>query len=263
MNTRRGWSFGAVAFLGFVVWLVGGMIGRACADGICASEQSSAKATPDQATLAVSVESTNEDVDVALQKNADSLGKLKEYFKKEGVRALETDPAIIESRYAQNYTSGVMAKTVNGYNVRTTVTAQITKLSDLKILTAGALMHGATALLAVQLGSSQLGQAKTQARQQALEKAKAKALDMAKQVGQSAGLVTTVDETAVPQVWSTFATMSAQRSEAQYAQMNLLTNNGYGYQAQGELPLESDKLVVTSSVRVCMEFKDLAAREKH
>ena len=64
-----------------------------------------------------------EDLNVAFQKNLDSLSKLKSYLRKERTEGIATDPPIIETRYAQsNYAVLSGSRTVSGYTIRTTAT---------------------------------------------------------------------------------------------------------------------------------------------
>ena len=234
---------------------------RACADGISVAEQASVSVVPDEAQVALSIETVDSDLDVALQKNSDASVDLKGYLRKEGARSVEMDPPIIETHFRPvNYATAEGPKSVTGYAVRTTVSFVVPRLSELKVLTSGALEHGASAVLATLLRSSQIDKARADARRQALEKAQARAIEAAKQVGQAPGLLTDIDESA-PQLqsWSSFAILSAQRSDM-YSQGNLLIAPSiYGPTVD---QLSANRITVSSSVRVCLGFKEPTSREK-
>lgn len=249
----------------FTLPLLGSLLQPAfsvCQDGISVTEQASVKVIPDEATLVLSVENLESDVDVALQKNSDDLSKLKGYLKKEGLVSVAVDPPIIENRYAQSYANGVTSQSLSGYAIRTTVTGLLKDLSKVKVVSAGAIGHGATYMMGIQLRSSEFDQAHDRARLEALKKAKARAVELAQQLGQPVGMVADVSEISVPQPWSTFNILSAVQTQGM-VRASLANLSSYGMAIPTDTAIESNKIIASSSISLCMEFKDVPAHNKH
>lgn len=162
-------------------------------------------AKPDLALIDFSVVTEGKTVTETMQKNTEKMNKVIGFIKEQGVEAkdLKTTNFNISPRYewlkleTEIYPYPPGKRVLVGYEVTQTLEVKIRNLDKI-----GGIIEGATAAGANQVGDLQFtideqDELKKQARAQAIEKAKAKAKELASQLGVKLVRITNFNESAV------------------------------------------------------------------
>ncbi|MGB2987838.1 MAG: SIMPL domain-containing protein, partial [Phycisphaerae bacterium] len=148
--------------------------------------------TPDEATIELGVETIDPDVEASLGKNSDAVRRVIQSITELGVDL----PNIQTERLSINPVHRDQSRREDflGYECRCTIFVRLTDLSKFETLVATALKNDARTVPRISLRTSELRERREQAMTLALKNAKAKAVKMAAELGQSIGKPLSITE---------------------------------------------------------------------
>ena len=185
----------------------GKYIGQDVQSTISVSAVGEVYARPDLALTSFSVVSEEKTAADALAKNSESMNKIIEFLKNSGIedKDLKTTTFRINPRYEWHkteippYPEG--ERVLVGYEVTQSLQVKIRDISKIGSLIEGATNAGATGVGSLEFTFDDEDEFKKQAREIAINKAKTKAKELAKQLGVALGRITNFSESAVSPIY--------------------------------------------------------------
>jgi uncharacterized protein YggE len=200
---------------------------------------------PDKVVIRFGIESNNNDIMVAKQRNAAALKKALAAVREGGVaeKDIQTDYLSVEPRWD---TDREGTRRFLGYFTTSRVEVTVRKIEKLEDLTTRLLQAGVNYIYGIEFQTTRLKEYREQARELALRAAKEKAEKMAKVLGQSVGAPLDISENGyVP--W--YAGSSFNNAQVQVASDN---NRGAGEPAE---TVALGKIAIRAVVSVTFQLK--------
>jgi uncharacterized protein YggE len=185
----------------------GKYIGQDVQNTVSVSAMGEVYAKPDLALISFSVVTEEKTVADALAKNSESMNKIIDFLKDSGLedKDLKTTTFRITPRYEWHkseippYPEG--ERVLVGYEVTQSLQVKIRDMSNIGALIEGAADAGANTVGSLEFTFEDEDEFKKQAREIAINKAKTKAEELAKQLGVSLGRVTGFNESSVSPIF--------------------------------------------------------------
>lgn len=211
------------------------------------------KVKPDKIVITFGIETWDNDISVAKQKNNDILSKTVVYLKECGIveKEMQTDHLSIQPRWKDSY----QKKDFLGYFVRNTLVVTLDDTRKVEDVVTKALNAGVNYIHGVDFQTSEFKRYREQARELALKAAKEKAEKMAAVLGQSIGAPIQINENYSHSPWwyySSWAGWGGSRSHAM-SQMNIQVNRGGSGEITESIAL--GKLTIKANVTVTFELR--------
>ncbi len=205
---------------------------------------------PDKIVITFGIETWDNNITVAKQKNDDVMQGTVSALKDLGVpeKEMQTDHLSIEPRW-KDY----QRRDFIGYFVRNTLVVTLNQIDKVEGVVTKALQAGVNHIHGVNFQTTEFKQYREQARELALTAAKEKAEKMAAVLDQSIGAPIQINENAMRSPWWYYSSWGGRRSHAM-SQMNVQVNRGDSGEITESIAL--GKLGIRANVTVTFELKD-------
>ncbi|HDT14813.1 MAG TPA: DUF541 domain-containing protein [Firmicutes bacterium] len=157
--------------------------------------KSEIRVVPDEVVISVTVQTDDKNLQEAKRKNDRLASNLISAVNKLGVekKDIQTGYIQIEPRYEKRYEQEGFA----GYFVKNTVTIKIRDINKFEVILSEAVTNNIDRVNGIVFGTSKKEELEKKARLDAVKDAKIKAVDMASEIGQSAGRAVSIRENRV------------------------------------------------------------------
>lgn len=167
------------------------------ANTISVSADGKVTAVPDLATVTLGVLTQGADLTTVKNQNNDKVNAITQFVKQQGIDQKDINTSQYNIYPTQDYTNG--QQKITGYQSNQTITVKVHGVdkdqSVLEKILDGAVNAGANQVQGVYFSIADPNSLQQQARLQAIDNAKAKAADLAKQAGLTLGKVVSISET--------------------------------------------------------------------
>jgi uncharacterized protein len=220
--------------------------GEATPNTISVTGNAEVRVVPDEVILILGIETVDKDLMVAKNQNDERVRKLFLLSNKLEIKPehVQTDFIDIEPRYRDGY----LQTDFVGFFVRKTVVITLKDTSKFEDLLTGALQSGANYVHGVEFRTTELRKHRDQARALAIQAAKEKASDLAKELGRTVVKPLTIREDQIGW-WSSYRSWWGSRYSGAMAQ-NVVQSAGSSSAPSGDSAVALGQITVNASVFV-------------
>ncbi len=210
---------------------------------------------PDKILITLGVETWDQKVDVAKDKNNKIMSDTVAAIKALGIEAkdIQTDQLSIEPRWQDSYER--KADAFIGYFVRNTVVVTVTDVAKVETLVTNVLNAGVNYIHGISFESTEFKKHREEAREMALKAAKEKAEKMAAVLGESLGSVLDIQEHGgMPWYYSNWNSWGGGGRGYAMAQ-NAVSDMGGGGGSESSPTIALGKIAISATVSVSFELE--------